>query len=45
MVTDTAPFRYPHYHEATDMPEQLDYSGFARVTGGLADVIAGLASE
>ena len=45
MVTDTAPFRYPHYHAATDTPEQLDYSGFARVTGGLAEVIAALASE
>ncbi len=45
MITDTAPFRYPHYHAATDTSEQLDYSGFARVTGGLADVIAVLASE
>ena len=45
MVTDTAPFRYPHYHAATDTPDQLDYSGFARVTSGLAEVIAVLASE
>jgi hypothetical protein len=45
MVTDTAPFRYPHYHEATDMPEQLDYSGFARVTSGLVEVIGMLATQ
>ncbi len=45
MVTDTAPFRYPHYHDATDTPEQLDYSGLARVTGGLAEVVRVLASE
>lgn len=45
MVTDTAPFRYPHYHEATDTPEQLDYTGLARVTGGLAEVVGVLASQ
>ena len=45
MVTDTAPFRYPHYHDETDMPEQLDYTGLARVTGGLAEVVGVLASE
>jgi Zn-dependent M28 family amino/carboxypeptidase len=44
MVTDTALFRYPHYHAATDTPEQLDYTGLARVTGGLTAVIEALAS-
>jgi len=44
MVTDTAPFRYPHYHAATDTPQRLDYTGLARVTGGLAEVVAVLAS-
>ena len=45
MVTDTAPFRYPHYHDAADTPEQLDYSGLARVTGGLVAVVEALASQ
>lgn len=45
MVTDTAPFRYPHYHTTTDTPEQLDYTGLARVTGGLAEVVGALASQ
>ena len=45
MVTDTALYRYPHYHSATDTPEKLDYVGLARVTGGLADVLTALASE
>jgi Zn-dependent M28 family amino/carboxypeptidase len=45
MVTDTALYRYPHYHAATDTPEKLDYTGLARVTGGLVDVITALASE
>ena len=29
MWTDTAEFRNPHYHQATDTPETLDY-GFLR---------------
>ncbi len=45
MVTDTALYRYPHYHSATDTPEKLDYTSLARVTGGLAEVIAALASQ
>ncbi len=36
MVTDTAPYRYPHYHAATDTPDRLDYERLARVTAGLA---------
>lgn len=43
MITDTALFRYQHYHAATDTPEKLDYTSLARVTKGLADVVAELA--
>jgi Zn-dependent M28 family amino/carboxypeptidase len=43
MVTDTAPFRYPHYHEATDTPEKLDYDRFALVVSGMEKTIAELA--
>ena len=25
MVTDTAPFRYPHYHRPSATPEKIDY--------------------
>ena len=35
MITDTALFRYPHYHKATDTPDKLDYDRLARVTTGL----------
>jgi len=45
MVTDTAPFRYPYYHTSMDTPGQLDYTGLARVTGGLAEVVGVLASQ
>ncbi len=40
MVTDTAIYRDPHYHQINDRPENLDYDRFARVTLGLAQVIA-----
>lgn len=43
MITDTAPFRYPHYHFATDLPDKLDYDRFALVVSGMEKVIAELA--
>jgi hypothetical protein len=43
MITDTAPFRYPHYHEATDTPDKLDYDRFALVVSGVEKMIEGLA--
>lgn len=45
MVTDTAYNRYPHYHQASDTPEKLDYLRMARVTLGMAAVIKELANE
>jgi hypothetical protein len=44
MITDTAPFRYPHYHEATDTPDKLEYDRFALVVSGVDKMIQGLAS-
>ncbi len=35
MVTDTSFFRNPHYHQASDTPETLDYSFLALVTRGV----------
>lgn len=43
MVTDTAIFRYPHYHKPTDTPDKIDFPKTALVVDGLADVIAELA--
>jgi hypothetical protein len=43
MVTDTAPFRYPHYHTSHDTPEKLDYARLARVVLGLQGALAGIA--
>jgi Zn-dependent M28 family amino/carboxypeptidase len=39
MLTDTAFFRNPHYHAATDTPTTLDYLRMAAVTEGLADTL------
>ncbi len=42
MVTDTAPFRYRHYHETTDTPDKIDYDRFTLVTSGVERVVAEL---
>ena len=43
MITDTAFYRYPHYHAVTDTPERLDYPSLAHVTLGLHSALAELA--
>jgi len=43
MITDTAPFRYVHYHQRTDTPDKIDYDRTARVVEGLRAVVADLA--
>ncbi|MEO7166710.1 MAG: M28 family peptidase [Spartobacteria bacterium] len=43
MVTDTAPFRYPDYHKATDTADKLDYDSMTRVVKGMEGVIRYLA--
>ena len=45
MITDTAPFRYPHYHNHTDTPDKVDYERLARVISGLERVIRQWATE
>lgn len=42
MVTDTAPFRYPHYHSDSDTPDKLDYDSMTRVVSGMEKVVAHL---
>jgi Zn-dependent M28 family amino/carboxypeptidase len=44
MVTDTAPFRYPHYHTMQDTPDQVDGDRLARVVAGIERVINHLVS-
>jgi hypothetical protein len=45
MLTDTAPFRYPHYHSVGDTPDKVDYRSLARVTAGLEWVVRAWASN
>ena len=44
MVTDTAPFRYEHYHESSDTADRVQYDNLARVVEGLEKVLRELAS-
>jgi hypothetical protein len=43
MVTDTAPYRYPHYHAPGDTPDKVDYERLARVVTGLRGMLRDLA--
>lgn len=43
MVTDTAFYRYRHYHQATDTPDRIDFARMAKVVDGLATAVASLA--
>lgn len=45
MLTDTAPFRYPYYHDPGDTPEHLDYGRLAKVVLGVHDMLTELANE
>lgn len=45
MITDTALYRYPHYHEGSDTPEKLDYHRMARVVSGIGRVAAELVKK
>ena len=44
MVTDTAFMRNPHYHQASDTADTLDFERFAKVTQGLVGAVRRLAS-
>jgi hypothetical protein len=45
MVTDTANFRYPHYHTPADTPDKIDYERTARVVKGVEAVVRDLAGR
>lgn len=43
MLTDTAPYRYPHYHSAQDTPDKVDTERLARAVSGLRAMLGELA--
>ena len=45
MVTDTAPFRYPHYHLPSDTPDKINFPVFAKVVEGLEEPIKMLTAK
>lgn len=44
MITDTAPFRYEHYHQLTDTYEKIDYLRMSRVTHGISQMLQKIAN-
>lgn len=44
MVTDTTFMRNPHYHQASDTADTLDFDRFAQVTRGLVGAVQRLGS-
>jgi hypothetical protein len=45
MATDTAFYRYRHYHRQSDTPDKLTYAPFAQATEGLLHAFRTLASD
>ena len=45
MLTDTAPFRYPHYHGPRDLPDHVVAPDFAKASYGIIAAVHGLATE
>lgn len=43
MITDTAPFRYPHYHTRADTADKLDFRRFGLATLGIESVLLAIA--
>jgi hypothetical protein len=45
MLTDTAPYRYPHYHTLRDTPDKVDTEKLARVVKGVERVVRNAANS
>ena len=45
MITDTAPFRYRHYHTVGDTPDKVNYGALSRVLPGLVVMTRTLAGS
>jgi len=43
MATDTANFRYPHYHTAEDTPDKIDYESLTRATVAMRQALLAIA--
>ena len=45
MITDTAPYRYPHYHSAEDTPDKVDYEKMVPVVRGIENMLHDILAE
>jgi len=45
MLTDTAPYRYPEYHTARDLPDKVNGREFARAAHGIIGAVRRLADS
>lgn len=45
MITDTAPFRYRHYHTQQDTPDKVNYGALSRLLPGLVGMTRTLAGS
>ena len=45
MITDTANFRYPHYHTSKDTVDKINFDSLARVVSGLKESLLELVAE
>ena len=45
MVTDTAPFRYQHYHRLTDTVDKIDFDKISRVARLVVRMLDGLQTD
>jgi hypothetical protein len=43
MLTDTALYRYPHYHLPSDTPDKVDHEKLARITKGVERMVRDMA--
>ena len=39
MITDTAPYRYPHYHGPGDTPDKVDYEKMVPLVRGIEKML------
>ena len=45
MITDTALYRYKHYHKPQDTPDKIIYNRFARVVLGITQIVKDLSGS
>ncbi|MDH3635557.1 MAG: M20/M25/M40 family metallo-hydrolase [Gammaproteobacteria bacterium] len=45
MITDTAPYRYPHYHSPEDTPDKVDYEKMVPLVSGIEKMLQDMLTE